>query len=306
MTERRTTPTSVTVRDSGGEAGAFTIKSHAAVFDEPCDFGYFTEYIAPGSFKTALAVEPLEVASNWQHDDRWLLGHTLNKTLELEEDDIGLLQWTRVAPTSYASDLRVLIDRGDIQQASFCFRINAEEWEYVDEDTDHEEVKVTITDISVLYDVTMCALGAYSQTDVAIEAGRGRFDRALRSGRIRGLDVARARKRGLLPGEARHTSRGRAARAGTASTASRTSQDSLAKARRDYVKAAKVATARAGAKAAKGRSTTSSGTARTSVTSVMSVTSVATARTSVAAARADVEAARRSLPGSPRSPSVHH
>jgi HK97 family phage prohead protease len=117
--ERRFTKANFDTRDSGIEADSFTIKSHAAVFNEPCDFRYFKEYIAPGAFEAALAVKPLEVASNIQHNDELLLGHTLSGTLKLEEDQRGLLAWTRVAPTSYAADLRVSIDRGDMQQASF-------------------------------------------------------------------------------------------------------------------------------------------------------------------------------------------
>ena len=86
-------------RDSGTSDVAYALVGHPAVFDEPCDFRYFKEYIAPGALKKALSKKPLEVVSNWQHDDRWILGHTLNKTLELEEDARGVEQWTRVAPT---------------------------------------------------------------------------------------------------------------------------------------------------------------------------------------------------------------
>jgi Escherichia/Staphylococcus phage prohead protease len=213
--ERRFSRAQWAARESGAEEpGAYTITGHAAVFNEPCDFGYFTERIAPGAFAKALEAEPLEVVSNWQHDDRWALGHTLNQTLDLEEDDIGLWQWTRVAPTTYASDLRILIERGDIQQASFCFTIAREEWAYVEDDEDDpDDIKVTITEIGTLYDVTVCALGAYPQTDVEISA-RDRFTRALHAGRVRGLDLEHARRRGLVPGVG-HPSRAhaRAARA---------------------------------------------------------------------------------------------
>lgn len=189
--------TRIETRDSGAEAGAYTIKGHAAVFNRACDFGYFTEYVAPGAFASALSVKPLEVVSNWQHKDRWILGHTLNRTLELAEDDEGLQQWTRVAPTSYAADLRILLDRGDIQQASICFRIGSETWEYLNEGEDDEEIRVTITDIPVLYDVTVCALGAYPQTDVNVSS-RARLDLALREGRVPGLTLDDARERGII------------------------------------------------------------------------------------------------------------
>ncbi|HEX4436980.1 MAG TPA: HK97 family phage prohead protease [Solirubrobacteraceae bacterium] len=182
------------MRDNGAE-GAFTLTGHAAVFDQPCDFGYFKEFIAPGAFKTALAVKPLEVVSNWQHDDRYILGHTLSGTLALREDAIGLYQRTQVAGTTYADDLRLLIERKDIQQASFAFTILAEEWDSKETATG-EEITTTITEVGVLFDVTVCALGAYPQTDVAIEAAsRARLDAAIRSGKVRGLS-ARAGQRG--------------------------------------------------------------------------------------------------------------
>jgi phage head maturation protease len=42
-----------TTQRSGAVDGAYTIKGHAAVFGEPSDFGYFTEYMAPGAFEKA-------------------------------------------------------------------------------------------------------------------------------------------------------------------------------------------------------------------------------------------------------------
>lgn len=191
--------TDIDVRDSGAPDAKYYFRGHASVFDLPCDFGYFTEYIAPGAFANALAKMPLEVTSNWQHDDRWLLGHTLNKTLSLSEDDAGLVQWTKPPPVSYADDLRILLEGGYVQQASFAFTIAAETWEYTNEGDDDEEVRVTITEIGTLYDVTVCALGAYPQTDVSL-ASRARLDTALRQGRVPGLALEDARERGILGG----------------------------------------------------------------------------------------------------------
>jgi uncharacterized protein len=232
----------VETKDSGQEAGAYTIKGHASVFNQPCDFGCFKEYVAPGAFIPALAVKPLEVVSNWQHDDRWILGHTLNKTLDLWEDTQGLMQWTRVAPTSWAADLRILLDRGDIQQASFCFVIEDETWDYVNEGEPNEEIKVTINKVRTLYDVTVCALGAYPQTDVSV-AGRSRLDRALRSGRVPGLTLDGAQERGILPASTggRRSSLARASSASTTRANARTANDDFLKAARIDLERARLA-----------------------------------------------------------------
>jgi HK97 family phage prohead protease len=197
---RRAAPFRPTVRDSGAGAGSYTITGHSAVFNQPCDFHWFKEYIAPGAFASALAVDPLEVISDWQHDPRYLLGCTMNNTLRLAEDDTGLEQWTRVAPTSYAADLRVVIERGDVQQASFQFTIADEVWEYTEADDGTEDIKVTITEIDTLYDVTVCALGAYPQTDVAIiDESNARFRNAVSDGCVSGLSMRDAERRGLVP-----------------------------------------------------------------------------------------------------------
>lgn len=228
--------TDIEVRDSGAPDAKYYFTGHASVFDLPCDFGYFTEYIAPGAFANALAKMPLEVTSNWQHDDRWLLGHTLNKTLSLSEDDTGLVQWTRPPAVSYADDLRVLLEEEYIQQASFCFTIAAETWEYTNEGEDDEEIRVTITEIGTLYDVTVCALGAYPQTDVSL-ASRSRLDTALRQGRVPGLALEDAHERGILDEDpelaTRDARRGEdSVRAAERASAVAAREDSLARARR--------------------------------------------------------------------------
>lgn len=188
------------IRDSGMGDGSYTIRGHAAVFEQPSvNLGYRTEFIeevARGAFAGVLATDP-HVVSVWDHDTRYVLGSTLNDTLDLKEDTQGLYFWNRVAPTSYAADLRILLERQDITQCSFCFCIGKESWFYEEEDGELVRVRATIEEVSELYDVTVCAMGAYSQTDVMM-ATRGRFEKALHEGRVQGLTLDEARSRGLI------------------------------------------------------------------------------------------------------------
>src|SRR5262245_9503928 len=100
-----------------------TVRGHAAVYDRTSlDLGGFRERIAKGAFTRVLNGNP-DVHALWDHDTKLVLARTKNKTLELREDPVGLHFWARVADTSYAKDLRVLMERGDIDQASFGFTV---------------------------------------------------------------------------------------------------------------------------------------------------------------------------------------
>jgi len=172
------------VRDSGAGDGQFTIRGHAAVFNSPSlDLGGFTETIAPGAFDRVLNDNP-DVWLLWDHDSRWTLARTFNKTLELRIDPRGLHYWARVAPTSYAADLRVLMERGDINQASFAFTVGADEWR-IQEINGEERVERTILEVNGLYDVTVTAMGAYPATDSQVVRSRA-IDYAVASGRLPG------------------------------------------------------------------------------------------------------------------------
>lgn len=164
--ERRQVPFSLSdLRDSGAGEGQFTVVGHAAVFEQwSLDLGFFREKIARDAFDPVLSRNP-DVWHLWDHDTRYVLSRTQNKTLELSIDPRGLRFWSRIAPTSYAADLRVLMERGDIDQASFAFTVKRDEWLIETDDEGNEEISRTILEVADLYDVTTTAMGAYPQTD---------------------------------------------------------------------------------------------------------------------------------------------
>lgn len=173
----------IEIRESGAGEGQTTIRGHAAVFDRLShDLGGFRERIARGAFADVLDRDP-DVHLVWDHDTSLTLARTKNKTLELREDPMGLHVWARVAPTSYAQDLRVLMDRGDIDQMSFAFTVEPEDYEWRMDDAG-EDVIATVRRVSHLFDVTVTAQGAYPQTDVSLV--RSLFEAAKTEGRIHG------------------------------------------------------------------------------------------------------------------------
>jgi HK97 family phage prohead protease len=162
---------------SGAAPDVRTMRGHAAVFNRLShDLGGFKVKIAPGFFTNVLDSQP-DVHLVWDHDTRYTLARTRSQKygLELREDPVGLHVWSRMAPVSYADDLAVLMDGGVIDQMSFACDIGADEWH-----EDDSGITRTLLECDALYDVTICAQGAFPQTDSrlatdlasAIEAGR--------------------------------------------------------------------------------------------------------------------------------------
>jgi len=146
--------------------GRWTMRGHAAVFNRLShDLGGYRVKIAPGAFTKVLDANP-DVHLNREHDMRLVLARTRNNSLELREDPFGMHVWARFAKTPLADETAVLMDGGYIDQMSFACDIGSREWS---EDAD-ENITMTILEVSGLYDVTVCAQGAFPQTDAQLVA----------------------------------------------------------------------------------------------------------------------------------------
>ena len=169
--EKRVIPLGdVEVRDSGNPSVEFTVQGHAAVFGrKSLDLGYFQEVIDRGAFDKVLDANP-DVHLLWDHDTRLALARTRSSqyTLELRDDPKGLRFYSKVAPTSFAADLRILMEGGIIDQASFAFTVASDTWEIRNEGGKDEVVIRTIHEVAELFDVTITAQGAYPQTDSTV------------------------------------------------------------------------------------------------------------------------------------------
>jgi HK97 family phage prohead protease len=162
--------------------GQMTISGYAAVFNLLSeDLGGFREKLAFGAFTSVLSADP-DVNMNWDHNTLYTLGRTRNRTLELTQLERGLRIFNRTAPTSYAADLGVLMERGDIDQMSFKFIPGEEVWTYPENDDD--DIIVEVKTIDALYDVCVCAQGAYPQTESTAAMNRQRLEHAIETGRL--------------------------------------------------------------------------------------------------------------------------
>lgn len=123
-------------------------------------------------------VDLTDVKALVDHDYSKVLGRTLSNTLSLEIDNVGLKFEIELADTTYANDLYKSIERGDINECSFGFRIdetdrNSTTVERVDSDTYLRTVKK----IKELREISIVSLPAYKGTNAEIKRG---FEQAVK------------------------------------------------------------------------------------------------------------------------------
>lgn len=159
MTARRVEVRAVdetTVARFGGHAAVFNVRTWIG----PKTLGFW-EQVAPGAFDKAIGRDDVRFLFN--HDTNWVLARTSSGTLRLKTDSKGLAVDADMADTTQGRDLKVLMERGDVREMSFGFRIDKEKWEVLKDGTELR----TIQDVT-LYDVAVVAYPAYSNTDAGI------------------------------------------------------------------------------------------------------------------------------------------
>ena len=172
-------------REEGGEQ---YIEGYFAVFGSNYElWPGATESIAPGAFANTLGND---VRALIDHETRLVLGRNKAGTLELREDAHGLWGKIRINPNDTdALNLYNRVQRGDVDQCSFGFRIVRENTEI------HEDGSVhwTIEEVE-LYEVSVVTFPAYEDTAVKarkrdfaeIESRRGASWRAEMTAKLKG------------------------------------------------------------------------------------------------------------------------
>jgi len=134
------------------------ITGYAALFNEPSEpLGGFREIIKKGAFKDSILEDDIVATRN--HDKNMLLGRNKSGTLILKEDKRGLYFVIEPPDTTYAKDLAVSMERGDINQCSFAFATVKDSWN----DEDKNNV-IRSLEKAKLYDVAIVTHPAYIKT----------------------------------------------------------------------------------------------------------------------------------------------
>lgn len=113
----------------------------------------FREKILPGAFKRAIdkAMEsnsPIKLL--FRHNDKDLLASTINSSLKLEEDSIGLRFEADIVNTTLGKDVYNYVKTGLISNMSFGFRNAIDEWTIENGQSIRTLKDFELTEISIL------------------------------------------------------------------------------------------------------------------------------------------------------------
>jgi len=167
------------VRAAEGEDAPKKIIGHGAVYNKlSVDLGGFKELFEPGTF--AESIKRDDIRSLRDHTPTYILGRTKAGTLELKEDERGVYYEVVVPETSYADDLLISIERGDVTGCSIMFQVDGEKgerWFLEGKEVDAIDAFMAMWDEKKhkierhvnkarLYDIGPVTFPAYPQTDV--------------------------------------------------------------------------------------------------------------------------------------------
>ena len=162
--ERRETPGEIEVRDHGGKV---VIEGHGAVFNRLShDLGGFVERVLPGTFTKT--IQEADVRALYNHDKNMVLGRNKSGTLDLSQDESGLYYRIYPPDTSYARDLQVVIERGDVTSSSFAFYTIKDDWGQ----TEAGYPQRSLSEVR-LVDVSPVTYPAYPDADSGMGVDRG-------------------------------------------------------------------------------------------------------------------------------------
>jgi len=166
--ERRTHTVEMRVKDASYGKKTPTMEGYGANFNSLSeDLGGFREVLMPGCFADALKTS--DVRGLFNHNPDKILGRNTAGTLRLSEDERGLrFEIDPDLEISYAKDLQRSMQRGDINQCSFGFKV-AEEGQSWAKDSAGMWIR-TITKVAQLFDVSPVTYPAYISTSCAVRS----------------------------------------------------------------------------------------------------------------------------------------
>ena len=134
----------------------------------------FTEVIAPSALDN---VDLSNVYMLNDHDFTQVLASTKGGTLKLNIDDVGLHFEATLPDTTLANDVLANIQAGNTTDTSFGFVVAPDGDTFTQ--NDDGSVTRTINQVKSLFDVSICAVGAYDLGDDSVQVNTRSYDKWL-------------------------------------------------------------------------------------------------------------------------------
>lgn len=164
---RRFCVSTIEVRKTGEATTEIDIEGYASITDTPYEvydfMGKYDETISAGAFKKTLE-EKDDVRLLFNHDGI-PVARSKSGTMSLEEDKKGLkVNATLDTRSGLANDLVVALERGDLDEMSFAFKVIRQEWNEDYTERWIKEVK--------LFDTSIVTYPANPDTSVGLRAAQ--------------------------------------------------------------------------------------------------------------------------------------
>jgi uncharacterized protein len=147
------------------EGDGSTFVGYAAVFDSPSEPLPFVERIAPGAFAKSLRARKQDIKLYVNHNSDMVLASRRSGSLRLSEDSIGLRVEADLPDTSYARDLKDLMQRGIVDKMSFGFQVDRRGDKWNEDGTERTLTSVRLFEVSVV-----TGFPAYEATQAAVRS----------------------------------------------------------------------------------------------------------------------------------------
>ncbi len=207
-------------QDTQTKIGGYAAKFGARSEDMGAGGIKFFEIIEPGFFDNVLGDD---CRCLFNHDANLILGRTKSGTLRIRQDRTGLAYDSDLSDEqTYARDLLIAIERGDVSQSSFAFRVKPEGQRFV-EQGDTVIRYLLRGGCTRLYDVSPVVYPAYPDATVALREAERALGHSIISPSV--LAAQRARQLQLMEAECGGSA---GIRAGTGAAARRARELQLA------------------------------------------------------------------------------
>lgn len=187
--EYRTMPVMAVRRDAEGAENSFIVRGYASTFNEPYelfedwDGNMMYEQVETGAFDGA---DMSDVIMQYDHEGM-VYARTKNQSLKLWIDEHGLGVEADLGLTTESRKLYEAIQTGLVDQMSFCFVID-------DEDFDKGTRTWTIRKIGKVYDVSAVSIPANPGTEISANRKK-RMDGVIQEERAERLAKIRKQER---------------------------------------------------------------------------------------------------------------
>jgi uncharacterized protein len=141
-----------------------TLKGYAIIWDTPYYFGSFIEQVSRDAIKGA---DLSNIVCCLNHSADLVLGRTTSNTLKVGSDSRGLWYECQIPDTPTGAEVQELVERGDLHQCSFSFRLapGGDSWEQ--KDPGSQPVR-TLTAFHSIVDVSVVTWPASPTTSVYV------------------------------------------------------------------------------------------------------------------------------------------